>query len=172
MASLVAYRFSVVTTLSRSISAIEHNLAKYGFAGRCARVRASDIPVLDLEIPGSDARQRISKEIENAIIEDRAEAIVLGCAGMADLAAALSREHRLPVVDGVGAAVKLAEGLVSLGHKTSKHGGYAAPRAKPYAGMFAAFTPQAHHEPDNESQPQRAADNPPITASPAGQRTL
>jgi allantoin racemase len=172
MASLVAYRFSVVTTLSRSISAIEHNLAKYGFAGRCARVRASDIPVLDLEIPGSDARQRISKEIENAIIEDRAEAIVLGCAGMADLAAALSREHRLPVVDGVGAAVKLAEGLVSLGHKTSKHGGYAAPRAKPYAGMFAAFTPQAQHEPDNESQPQRAADNPPTTASPAGQRTL
>ncbi len=41
MASLVAYRFSVVTTLSRSISAIEHNLAKYGFRGRCARVRAS-----------------------------------------------------------------------------------------------------------------------------------
>ena len=59
MASLVAYRFSVVTTLARSISAIEHNLAKYGFAGRCTRVRASDIPVLDLEIPDSDAHQRI-----------------------------------------------------------------------------------------------------------------
>jgi allantoin racemase len=142
MASLVAYRFSVVTTLSRSISAIEHNLAKYGFGGRCARVRASDIPVLDLEIPGSDAHQRISNEIESAIVEDRAEAIVLGCAGMADLAATLSREHRLPVVDGVGAAVKLAEGLVRLGHKTSKHGGYAAPRSKPYSGVFAAFTPE------------------------------
>jgi allantoin racemase len=172
MASLVAYRFSVVTTLSRSISGIEHNLTKYGFAGRCARVRASDIPVLDLEIPGSDAYQRISKEIENAIVEDRAEAIVLGCAGMADLAAALSREHGLPVVDGVSAAVKLAEGLVSLGHKTSKHGGYAAPRAKPYAGMFAVFTPQAPHESANESQPLHAADNAPITASSAGQRTL
>jgi allantoin racemase len=168
MASLVAYRFSVVTTLSRSIPAIEHNLAKNGFGGRCGRVRASDIPVLDLEIPGSDAHQRISKEIENAIVEDRAEAIVLGCAGMADLAAALSREHGLPVVDGVGAAVKLAEGLVSLGHKTSKHGGYAAPRAKPYAGMFAAFAPEA-------PQPQRAPDttsSQPLATSPAGQHTI
>ena len=98
-----------MTTLSRSIPAIEHNLAKYGLGGRCARVRASDVPVLDLEIPGSDAHQRISNEIESAIVEDRAEAIVLGCAGMADLAATLSREHGLPVVDGVGAAVKLAK---------------------------------------------------------------
>jgi allantoin racemase len=168
MASLVAYRFSVVTTLARSISAIEHNLAKYGFAGRCARVRASDIPVLDLEIPGSDAHQRISAEIAKAIVEDRAEAIVLGCAGMADLAAALSREHDLPVVDGVGAAVKLAESLVSLRLKTSKHGGYAAPRAKPYSGVFAAFTPEA-------PRPQRAPDTtsqPPIVASPAGSRAV
>jgi allantoin racemase len=87
---------------------------------------------------------------------------------MADLAATLSREHGLPVVDGVGAAVKLAEGLVSLGHKTSKHGGYAAPRAKPYAGMFAAFAPEA-------PQPQRAPDttsSQPLATSPAGQHTI
>src|SRR5258708_22342250 len=125
------------------------------------------MPVLDLEIPGSDARQRISKEIENAIIEDRAEAIVLGCAGMADLAAALSREHRLPVVDGVGAAVKLAEGLVSLGPKTSKHGGHAPPPAQPYSGMVAAFTPPTHPQTDKEAPPQRPAGNPPINPLPA-----
>src|SRR5258708_11454624 len=115
------------------------------------------MPVLDLEIPGSDARQRISKEIENAIIEDRAEAIVLGCAGMADLAAALSREHRLPVVDGVGAAVKLAQGPVSLRHKTSKQGGHAPPPAKPYAGQFSAFTPPAQHAAHNQAPPHPPA---------------
>jgi hypothetical protein len=36
---------------------------------------------------------------------------------------------------------------VRLGHKTSKHGGYAAPRAKPYSGVFAAFTPETQGEP-------------------------
>src|SRR5204863_93425 len=51
-ASLVAGRFSVVTTLARSIPAIEHNLVRYGLASRCARVRAAEVPVLSLEEPG------------------------------------------------------------------------------------------------------------------------
>jgi allantoin racemase len=141
MASLIAGKFSVVTTLSRSVPAIEHNLHKYGLSSRCARVRASEVPVLDLEKPGSDARGKISAEIRAAITQDRAEAIVLGCAGMADLAQSLSREHGIPVVDGAAAAVKLCEGLVTLGLKTSKIGGYATPRGKPYTGMFAPFAP-------------------------------
>lgn len=141
VASLIAGKFSVVTTLSRSVPAIEHNLARYGLLGRCARVRASDVPVLELERPGSPARGRISREIDRAIEEDRAEAIVLGCAGMADLAAELAREHGLPVVDGVAAAVKLAESLVGLGLSTSKRGGYARPLAKRYDGIFASSSP-------------------------------
>ena len=135
LASLVAGRFSVVTTLGRSIPAIEHNLVKYGLASRCARVRAAEVPVLSLEEPGSPARARIGAEIATALREDRSEAIVLGCAGMADLAAELSREHGVPVIDGVAAAVKLLEALASLGLSTSKVGGYAAPLPKNYGGM-------------------------------------
>jgi allantoin racemase len=138
MASLLSTRFSVVTTLAVSVPALEHNVHKYGFAHRCGRVRACEVPVLELENPASDARSRISAEIAKAKAEDRAEAIVLGCAGMADLAAALSAEHGLPVVDGVAAAVKLAEGLHALGLRTSKAGGYAPPRPKAYAGTFAS----------------------------------
>jgi len=140
MASLIAGKFSVVTTLSRSVPAIEHNLTKYGLASRCAKVRASNVPVLSLEEPGSPARDRISEEIARALREDHAEAIVLGCAGMTDLAAALAEEHGVPVLDGVACAVKLCEGLVGLGLKTSKVGAYAAPRPKVFAGMFAPFS--------------------------------
>jgi allantoin racemase len=142
VASLLCTRFSVITTLARSISAIEHNLLRYGLAARCARVRAAEVPVLALEDPASDARGRISAEIARALDEDRSEAIVLGCAGMADLAAALAREHGVPVIDGVAAAVKLAESVVSLGLTTSRRGAYAPPRAKAYAGMFAAMAPR------------------------------
>lgn len=141
LATLVAGRFSVVTTLSRSIPAIEHNLVRYGLSSRCGRVRASDVAVLDLERPGSDARHRISAEIGRALREDGAEAIVLGCAGMADLADALSREHGVPVLDGVASAVKLAETLHALGLRTSKRGGYARPRAKRFAGLYAGLSP-------------------------------
>jgi allantoin racemase len=141
MASLVAGKFSVVTTLARSVPAIEHNLAKYGLASRCAKVRSSEVAVLELERPGSNARHRISQEIARAISEDRAEAIVLGCAGMADLAHSLSEEHGVPVLDGVVCAVTLAESLFKVGLKTSKIGGYAAPRGKRFAGMFAPLSP-------------------------------
>ncbi|MFC3321398.1 aspartate/glutamate racemase family protein [Mesorhizobium cantuariense] len=141
LASLVAGKFSVVTTLARSVPAIEHNLAKYGLASRCAKVRSSEVAVLDLELPGSDARCRISDEIARAISEDRAEAIVLGCAGMADLASSLSQEHGVPVLDGVACAVTLAESLFRVGLRTSKVGGYAAPRSKRFSGIYESLSP-------------------------------
>lgn len=142
LASMLGHRFSVVTTLSRSIAVIENNLLKYGLAGRCAKVRACEVPVLSLDDPASDAAARIGAEIELAKQEDRAEAIVLGCAGMADLAANLSQRHGLPVLDGVASAVKLAEAFGALGLKTSKIGAYAPPRPKPYLGSFASFEPR------------------------------
>jgi allantoin racemase len=141
VASLVAGRFSVVTTLSRSIPAIEHNLVRYGLASRCAKVRAAEVPVLELDRPGSSARARVSGEIDAALRHDRAEAIVLGCAGMAAFAAELGREHGVPVVDGVAAAVRLVETLAALGLRTSKVGGYAPPLPKPYSGRFADAGP-------------------------------
>jgi allantoin racemase len=142
LASLIADRFSVVTTLSRSIAPIERNLAKYGLAARCARVRAANVAVLDLEKPGSGARRSIEKEIERALSDDGAEAIVLGCAGMTDLARELERAAGVPVLDGVACAVGLAESLVRLGLKTSKRNAYAAPLAKAYAGDYARFSPR------------------------------
>jgi allantoin racemase len=130
MAAMLSNKFSVVTTLSRSVPALEHNLHRYGLAARCARVRSSEVPVLDLEKPGSNARGRISAEVGRAIEEDRAEAIVLGCAGMTDLTEALAAEHGLPVLDGVVCAVSLSESMVRLGLRTTRLGGYAPPREK------------------------------------------
>lgn len=127
MASIISNKFSVITTLSRSIPALEHNLVRYGLSSRCSGVRASEIPVLELENPESDARKKINKEIQNAMIDDKAEVIVLGCAGMADLAESLSEEHQIPVLDGVVCAVSLAESMIRLNMTTSKIGGYATP---------------------------------------------
>jgi allantoin racemase len=141
MATLIAEKFSVVTTLPRSIAPIERNLAKYGLAARCARVRACKVPVLALEEPGSDARHAIEKEIARALAEDDAEAIVLGCAGMTDLVRDLQRHAGVPVLDGVACAIALAESLVRLGLKTSKRNTYAPPIAKQYSGAFGQFSP-------------------------------
>lgn len=129
MASMISNKFSVVTTLARSVPALEHNLHRYGLMARCARVRSSEVAVLELEHAGSDACTRISAEIGRAVAEDRAESIVLGCAGMADLAEALATEHGVPVLDGVTCAVGLAEAMVRLRIFTSRVGGYSPPPA-------------------------------------------
>lgn len=127
MASMISNQFSVVTTLSRSVPALHHNLHRYGLASRCASVRASDVPVLELENEHGDARQRISAEIELAITQDKAEAIVLGCAGMTNLAADFQQVYGLPVLDGVVCAVSLCESMARLELQNSRLGGYASP---------------------------------------------
>jgi allantoin racemase len=139
-AAFIAKRFTVVTTMERSRVPIEELAQRYGMAGR-ARIRAANIAVLSLEDPNSGARDRLRNEIVRAIAEDNAEAIVLGCAGMADLVRTLSLEFGMPVIDGVGAAVKQAEALVALGLTTSKRGAYAPPLVKRYAGALAEFAP-------------------------------
>jgi allantoin racemase len=139
-AAFLAKRFTIVTTLDRSRIPIEELCRRYGVGDRTV-VRASNIPVLSLEDPDSGARDRLRTEIHKAIDEDHAEAIVLGCAGMADLARTLQSEFGIPVIDGVGAAVKQAEALVGLGLRTSKRGTYATPIRKAYTGAMKEFAP-------------------------------
>ncbi|WP_298814364.1 aspartate/glutamate racemase family protein [uncultured Roseibium sp.] len=111
IASVAAPKFSVVTTLSVSVPVLEHNLILNGLAARCAKVRASDVAVLELEDPKSNARHKIENEIATALQEDGIGAVALGCAGMADLADDLSRKFQIPVIDGVASAVRLAQAL-------------------------------------------------------------
>jgi len=141
-ATLVATGFSVVTTLTRTCVIAEHLVLQYGFERRCKGIHGTDIAVLDLEDPKTGAFDRILEASRNALERDRSGAIVLGCAGMADLCEALQQRLGVPVIDGVAAGVKLAEALVGMKLRTSKRGDYAAPLPKAYAGLAAPFSPR------------------------------
>lgn len=140
VASLISTRFSVVTTLPRTLIIAEHLLDSYGFSHNCRRVRAADIPVLELEDNPDVALERIIEECLRAKREDNIGAIVLGCGGMADLTPQITEAVGLPIVEGVTAAVKLAEAIVGLGLGTSKFGDLAFPRAKTFTGSFARYS--------------------------------
>jgi allantoin racemase len=114
VAMLLGQRFSVVTTLPVAIPVIEANLARYGLASACVRVRAAGVQVLDLEETDGHAADKVSREIGRAKAEDGISAVVLGCAGMADLVARFGAEHGLHVIDGVSAATTLAHALTML----------------------------------------------------------
>jgi allantoin racemase len=139
VASLLGRTFGIVTTLSRTIGTAQDLVERYGFAGRCVAIRACDIPVLDLDVPGSPARLVVTELCRRVVEEDGADSVVLGCAGMADFCDEVAAAIGVPVVDGVVAGVKLIESLVALRLTTSRRDEYAPPPPKPYAGALEAF---------------------------------
>lgn len=130
LAMFLGRRYSVVTTLDRTVPLIEDRLLLAGMSSHCASVRASGLAVLELESDPERAVSAIVEQAAEAVDRDRAEVIVLGCGGMADLSSAIVDRCSVPFVDGVAAAVKLAESLVGLGLSTSKVRTYAPARPK------------------------------------------
>jgi allantoin racemase len=131
--------FSVVTTLGRTIGRARDLAEIYGASRFLRNVRACEIGVLELEDPASDARRVITEECRRAVVEDAADAVVLGCAGTADLASQISDTVGVPVIDGVAAATRTVETLVALGLRTGSRGEFATPPAKPYTGILRNF---------------------------------
>ncbi|MFU9135589.1 allantoin racemase [Erwinia tasmaniensis] len=136
MATLVATRFSIVTTLPRTVIIARHLLRQYGFEHHCSAVHAIDLPVLTLEDGSGLAQEKVRERCIQAMQQDGSGAIVLGCGGMSNLAQTLTRELGIPVIDGVSAAVKMVESLVALGLSTSKHGDLDYPVQKNLSGQF------------------------------------
>lgn len=139
VATYLGRGFSVVTTLQRTVGRAWDLAAHYGLQSACQNVRACEIPVLELDLPGSPAREVITAECARALVEDGSDVIVLGCAGMADLAAEISTRIGAPVVDGVAAATTMVQSLVTMGLATSTRGEFAAPGAKGVSGLLREF---------------------------------
>lgn len=138
--SQIATSFSIVTTLRRSVPALEELVLKYGFERQCKAVLASDIPVLDLESDPTHARDTLVETGRYARDELGSEALVLGCAGMVDLADDIAQILDMPVVEPVSAATAQAVALIRQGASTSKVNAYRTPRAKAFSGQYQNWT--------------------------------
>lgn len=133
MASHLGRGFSVVTTLKRTIGRAADLAEHYGMQRFCYGIHACEIPVLELDTD-PDARKIITEACRDAVESDGSDAVVLGCAGMADMCAEISSELGVPVIDGVAAATLTVRSLVTMGLRTSKRGEYATPPPKDYLG--------------------------------------
>lgn len=140
-ATFVANGFAIVTLPSRTRIHAERVVREAGLSQHCRAIRAIDVPVLDFEETNGAAVSALISECRGAMTEDGAEAIVLGCAGMAHLVPQLVGALGVPVIEGVAAAVKTVEGLISLGIGTSKIGSYGFPVLKTYSGGFNSLSP-------------------------------
>ena len=149
LASLIAGKFTAVTTLARSVPAIEHNLIRYGLASRCARVRAADVAVLELEVPGSAARGRISQGTStnrNALRCSTTSVSISGYSSGKLLLKTWSAARFTPTNPEVGSRT----GLPRIGRSTRRKNRIPRPRRK----LDGSNSPFMNREPMTISQPE------------------
>lgn len=141
MACMLGYRFSVVTTSDAWKPLLWDAVRHYGLTDRCASIRTTGIPVLELEEKTEAELCHLLEGIaRQAMVEDDAEVICLGCAGMAGVDKMLEQVLGIPVLDGVVCALKLLEGMVGYGLQTSKRKAYAHPDPKPLRNLPPLFS--------------------------------
>jgi len=115
IASMLGHRFSVLSDNDHSIPNKEALVRKYHLENTLASVKAPDKAWMDWK-----DLDKYAKTGAEAIKKDKAEVLVLGCAGMTGLDKDLQEALRVPVLDGIVCALMIAEGLIRYGVSTSK----------------------------------------------------
>jgi allantoin racemase len=127
VACLLGHRFTTLTMLQQFVPYQQDLVRLYGFEAKCASVRAIDVNVEACVTDRDRTLAQLRAEIERVVAQDRAEVVILACAGLCGYDAELSRLAGIPVLDPVAVGVKVAEGLVALGLRHSKARKFAHP---------------------------------------------
>jgi allantoin racemase len=115
VASFISEGFSIISMPSHARPGMERLVQAYGMQRMCRGIRMLDMPVLDLEDAASNSHRVVLDECRKALREDGSDCVLLGCAGLSDVAADISRQIGAPAIDGIAPAVKLVESLIALG---------------------------------------------------------
>jgi allantoin racemase len=127
IACLLGHRFTTLTMLQQFIPYQQDLVRYYGFDAKCASVRAININVEACVTHRAQALRELTEQIRTIVSEDRAEVVILACAGLCGYDQELSRLAGIPVLDPVAVGVKVAESLVALGLCHSKARKFAPP---------------------------------------------
>lgn len=120
LASMIGHRFAVVSIGSRPVPIKEELIRSYGLEKYAGKIQTSGEALTDC-----GDKEAFLAAAKRAVEEDRAEVIVLGCAGMCGLDDFIAEEIGVPVLDGVTCALMIASGLIRMGTGTSKKCRYA-----------------------------------------------
>jgi allantoin racemase len=141
MASMVAFKWSIVSVLPRVKPLLEELVHRNGMEMKCASIRCTPLTVLEIEEDLERAKKMMVEEGQRAVSEDGAEAILLGCAGLGPLDKRMQEELGVPVFDGTACAVKLVEDLYEYGVSTAKVAAFLAPEPKEIVDGPASLDP-------------------------------
>jgi allantoin racemase len=130
MAAMLGHKFSIITSLSSRVPIRELHVRLRGLESTFASARAMSMPVLEMDANPAEAKARILELARQAVQEDGAEVIVLGCAGLTGYAKDIQCQLGVAVLDPTVVAFKTAEAITDLGLRHSKVGRFGKPLAK------------------------------------------
>jgi allantoin racemase len=135
MACPLGRKFSIVSFSSRLEPWYRECVAWHGLTERLASIRMLDAQIAEVGNVQSENEDLLVKLAERAIQEDGAEVVILAGAPLAGLASVVRDRISVPVVEGVAASVKMAEGLVALNPRKAELGSFRQPATKPTIGL-------------------------------------
>lgn len=109
-----AAEFGIVTTFDGALPGIADLLHRYG-AQNCVGVRAAGVGVAAAARADNATEDRIEQAVRDVIESEGAKAILLGSGGLTGWAPKLERKFRIPIVDGVESAIRIAGAIAVSG---------------------------------------------------------
>ncbi len=115
LAAILGHRFSIITVLDSVIPSLEKLARVIGVNRKLTSVRSVNIPVLDLRKDVEETKKRILEETKQAIEQDRADVIILGCMSMAFMGVSdeIQEQFGIPVVNPAYVSLKTLEALIN-----------------------------------------------------------
>lgn len=120
-------------------------VAWHGLSGRCAAIRMLDSTFSNINAVADEMEPLLVDLANKTVSENGADVVILAGAPLAGLATKLRDRVPVPLVDGIQAAVTMAEGLVRLNPRKATVGTYRRPGPKNSTGLSAALADVIGH---------------------------
>jgi len=132
VASMLGNKFTILTPMKKRIPSKYNDVWRNKLSNNLASVRELGMTVTETDEKPDLAQKRIMKVSKQAVEEDGAEVIILGCAGMTGYAEKVAKDLNIVVIDPTSIAFKYVEAMAEAGIMQSKRALYAHPSEKEY----------------------------------------
>jgi allantoin racemase len=136
-----------IVSFSRSLEPwFAEIVAWHGLSGRCAAIRTLDEAFTSIDEVQEEKEQVLVELANRTVANDQADVIILAGAPLAGLANKIRERVPVPLVDGIQAAVTMAEGLVRLNPRKATAGTFRRPGPKDSKGLASALADVIAHK--------------------------
>jgi allantoin racemase len=117
VATTLGHKFSIIVGRRKWIPKMESNVYQYGLERKLASFRVINFTVPMMAKEHEKLKEAILNAAKQAVEEDKAEVIILGCTAETGFAKELMEKLEVPVIDAVVVTWKYAEMLADLYRK-------------------------------------------------------